>query len=272
MPSIATPKALPSLYPELSLMAVTHSRPASAAASATPSRLDSLTRWLGWALIPLGLLALYMGLIYAPPEETMGEVYRIFFFHLPANIASFLLFFAAFVAGIVYLRTKQQRWDRWGAASVEVGVLAAFIGTVTGSIWARPIWNAWWTWDPRLTTVTILLLTYIGYLMLRGAMDDPERRARYSAVFAILAFINVPLVYFSTRLFDRTIHPVIIGGENPNAQGDMALSPAMDQALLVCMAVGLLIFAWLLLRRGQLARREEALAARQFSLLEGDDA
>ncbi len=241
-------------------------------APAEEGHLDRVARLLGWALVPAALAALYMALVYAPAEETMGEVYRIFFFHLPANIAGFVLFFIAFVAGIAYLRTKNPVWDRWGAASVEVGMLAAFIGTLTGSVWARPVWNTWWTWDPRLTTVTILLLTYAGYLMLRGAVEDPARRARYSAIFAILAFANVPLVYFSTRLLDRTIHPVLFGGENPEAQGDMTLTPAMDQTLQFCMIFGLALFTYLLLRRLQLARREERVEVERFRLLEAQDA
>ncbi|MGB0387987.1 MAG: cytochrome c biogenesis protein [Ardenticatenaceae bacterium] len=234
------------------------------------SGLPTVTRGLGWALV-LGLpLSLLMALFYAPPEATMGEVYRIFFYHLPANIASFALFFAAFVAGIAYLRTNNPTWDTWGAATIEVGILASFLGTVTGSIWARPIWNTWWTWDPRLTTVTILLLTYIGYMMLRGAIDDPGRRARYSAIYAILAFANVPLVYFSTRILDRTIHPVVFGGENPEAQGDMALTATMNQTLMVCMIVCLGLFTYLVLRRVLLARREQRLEAVRLQMLEAD--
>lgn len=234
------------------------------------SRLPIITRWLGWALIPGLALTLVMVLFYAPREATMGEVYRIFFYHLPANIASFTLFFVAFVAGIGYLCTNNQAWDTWEAASIEVGILASFIGTVTGSIWARPVWNTWWTWDPRLTTVTILLLTYIGYIMLRGAIDDPGRRARYSAIYAILAFANVPLVYFSTRILDRTIHPVVFGGQNPEAKGDMALTATMNQTLLVCMIVCLAFFVYLLLRRVLLARRQERLEALRLQMLEAD--
>ncbi len=252
-------------------MAITQPTPLALPASETRDRLGAITRWLGYALLPGGALALWMALFYAPAEATMGDVYRIFFFHLPANIASFLLFFVAFVAGIAYLRTSNPLWDRWGLASVEVGILASFIGTVTGAIWARPVWNTWWTWDPRLTTVTILLLTYVGYTMLRGAIDDPGRRARYGAIYAILAFVNVPLVYFSTRILDRTIHPVVFGGDNPEAKGDMALTPAMDQTLMVCMLFGLALFVFLLLRRLHLARREAAVEQLRVQLMEGND-
>jgi heme exporter protein C len=253
-------------------MAIIESAPLAAVAGANKKRIAQVTGWLGWLLVPGLAIAFTMALFYAPPEATMGEVYRIFFFHLPANIASFVLFFVAFVVGIAYLRTNKPIFDTWGAASIEIGVLASFIGTLTGAIWARPIWNTWWTWDPRLTTVTILLLTYIGYMMLRGAIDEPNRRARYSAIFAILAFANVPLVYFSTRILDRTIHPVVFGGENPEAKGDMALTPAMDQTLLVCMIVVLAFFIYLLLRRVLLAQREQRLAALRTQMLESEHA
>lgn len=253
-------------------MAITHPSAQVAGAEEQASRLESVTRVLGWALLPAIAFALYLTLVYAPPEATMGEVYRIFFFHLPANLASFAFFFAACGLGVAYLRSHERRWDTWGAACIEVGILAALIGTATGSIWARPIWNTWWTWDPRLTTETILLLTYVGYLMLRGAIDEPGRRARYSAIFAILACANVPLVYYSTRILDRTIHPVVFAGENPNAEGDMALTPVMDQALLVAMLVVFALFTYLLLRRVLLAQREERVEALRLTLQEADDA
>ncbi|MCB0078292.1 MAG: cytochrome c biogenesis protein CcsA [Anaerolineales bacterium] len=231
-------------------------------------RLEGITRWLGWLLIPLGLLSLWAALLYAPAEETMGDVYRIFFYHLPANIGGFVLFFIAFAVGIAYLRTRNPKWDQWGLASIEVGIVAAFIGTVTGSIWARPVWNTWWTWDPRLTTVTILLLTYAGYLMLRGAVDDPERRARFSAIYAILAFVNVPLVYFSTRIVERTVHPVVFGGDNAEAMGDMSLTPAMNTALMICMVFGILLLIWMVFRRVQLAQREAEVEQMRWQMME----
>jgi heme exporter protein C len=115
------------------------------------------------------------------------------------------------------------------------------------------------------------LLTYVGYLMLRGALDDPARRARYGAIFAILAFVNVPLVYFSTRILDRTIHPVVFGGENPNAEGDMSLTGDMVQTLMVCLIFGFLFFAYLLFRRVMLARQQAEVEALRIRLLEAHD-
>jgi heme exporter protein C len=244
-------------------MSVTTNRLHSLPAMPT-GRLATITTWLGWALIPALALATYLALFFAPTEETMGHVYRIFFFHMPSAIACFVLFFINFVASIAYLRQQRREWDVWATAAAEVGILAALIAIGTGSIWARPIWNTWWTWDPRLTTTTIMTLSYVAYLMLRGALDDPARRARYAAVLGIMSFINVPLVYFSSRWF-RTIHPVLFAGSNPEAQGDMALTDPMHMTLRICMLVVMATFIFLLFRRVQLEQFADEIEAAKLA-------
>lgn len=226
--------------------------------------IAGLVRILGWISIPLVAIALGMALFYAPAEATMGDVYRIFFFHMPSAIATFVGFFVTFVASIVYLVNRRQQWDHWAIAGAEVGIVFSLITIVTGSFWARPVWNAWWTWDPRLTTVTIMFLTYIAYLMLREAIDDPERRARFGAVMGIIAFVNVPLVWFSARWF-RTIHPVLFAGSNTEAtQGDFALSDPMRTTLMVSMVAIFVVFGYLLLRRVQLEQKRAQIAEQRF--------
>lgn len=224
-------------------------------------RLATAQRFLGWASVPLLAVALYMALVYAPPEVTMGNVYRIFFFHMPGAISAFVGFFVTFVASLAYLRTRRLEWDAWAVAGAEVGILFASVAIVTGSFWARPVWNTWWTWDPRLTTVTIMWLTYIAYLMLREAVDDPERRARLASVMGIIAFANVPLVWISARWF-RTIHPVLFGGANPEAKGDFALVPTMGHALMVSMVAILVLCAYFIVRRVRLERLRARFAQR----------
>lgn len=193
----------------------------------------------------------------------MGDVYRIFFFHMPSAIATFLGFFVTFLASVAYLARRRRRWDNWAVAGAEVGIIFSSVTIVTGSFWARPVWNTWWTWDPRLTTVTIMLLTYVAYMMLREAVDDPDRRARFAAVMGIIAFANVPLVWFSARWF-RTIHPVLFAGSNTEAtKGDFALSPAMRATLMVSMVAVLVVFLYFLLRRMQLERRRTYLAGQR---------
>ncbi|MCZ7573648.1 MAG: cytochrome c biogenesis protein CcsA [Ardenticatenaceae bacterium] len=229
--------------------------------------LRTVATMLGWLLIPGLALAMGMALFYAPPEATMGNVYRIFFFHMPSAFAAFAGFFVTFIASVGYLRTGKRSWDIWALSGAELGILFAMIAIITGSFWARPVWNTWWTWDPRLTTTTIMWLTYMAYIMLRGALDDPERRARYAAVMGVIAFINVPLVFLSSRWF-RTIHPVLFGGENPEAKGKIAWEPAMMQTLMICMLVITVLFTYLLIRRVLLERYRDRVEVAKLRAME----
>jgi heme exporter protein C len=201
--------------------------------------------------VALLLIATGMVFFYAPEEAVMGQVQRVFYFHVAAGWVGMLGFLVAAVAGIAYLRSGERKWDITGLAAVEIGMAFAFINVVTGSIWARPIWNTWWTWDPRLTTATIMLLIYAAYLMLRSGIEDPDRRARFGAVYAIVGFISVPLTFFSARLF-RTIHPVVIGSNQPGAEGAFDMTPKMLQTFLFSLLVFSFIFVDLLWHRVRL--------------------
>ena len=210
------------------------------------------------ALLVLAV-ATYMVFIYAPVERVMGPVQKVFYFHVAAGWVGMLGFAAAVVAGIAYLVTRKPIWDLVGLGAIEIGLTFMLINIITGSIWARPIWNTWWTWDPRLTTATIMELVYAAYLMLRQGIDDPERRARFGAVYAIIGFISVPLTFFSIRIY-RTIHPVVIGGADPTVDGSFSMTPAMGATF----AVGLVAFSilfvcllWHRIRLGQLGERVE---------------
>ncbi len=204
---------------------------------------------------------------YAPMEAVMGQVQRVFYFHVAAGWVGMLSFMAAAVAGLVYLRTANRLWDIVGLSAVEIGIVFAFINVVTGAIWARPIWNTWWTWDPRLTTATIMLLIYAAYLMLRSGIDDPNRRARFGAVYAIVGFISVPLTFFSARLF-RTIHPVVIGTNQPGAEGAFDMTPLMLQTFMFSLLTFSFIFAsliWHRVRLGRLADKVEQLKLKSMA-------
>jgi len=197
-----------------------------------------------------------MVFLYAPEEAVMGQVQKVFYFHVAAGWVGMLGFLAAAISGIVFLRTGEQKWDIAGLASVEIGMAFAFINVVTGSIWARPIWNTWWTWDPRLTTATIMMLIYAAYLMLRSGIEDPDRRARFGAIYAIVGFISVPMTFFSARLF-RTIHPVVIGANQPGGEGTFDMTPMMLQTFLFSLLTFSIIFADLLWHRIRLGRLQE---------------
>lgn len=209
----------------------------------------------------LMVLATGMVFLYAPMEAVMGNVQRVFYFHVAAGWVGMLGFLVAAIAGIVYLASGRRVWDIVGLSSVEIGMAFAFINVVTGAIWARPIWNTWWTWDPRLTTATIMLLIYAAYLMLRSGIDDPNRRARFGAVYAIIGFLSVPLTFFSARLF-RTIHPVVIGTNQPGATGAFDMTPPMLQTFLFSLLVFSVLFGdllWHRIRLGQLSDKVEQL-------------
>ncbi len=201
------------------------------------------------------LAASLMVFFYAPTEKNMGDVQRVFYFHVAAGWTGMLGFFFALVAGILYLRNHDRKWDIVGTSGVEIGLVFMLINIVTGSIWAYPIWNTWWTWDPRLTTATIMELAYAAYLMLRSGMEDPERRARFGAVYAIIAFISVPLTFFSIRLWG-TIHPVVVGSSDPSAVGTFNMTPKMTQTFMFSLVAFSFVFAdllWHRIRMGQLA-------------------
>jgi heme exporter protein C len=176
------------------------------------------------------ITAFLLVIFYAPLESVMGAVQKVFYFHVASAWAGMLGFLSAAFCGLFYLIKRKPVWDGLSVAGVEIGLEFTLVGIISGSIWARPIWNTWWTWDPRLTTSAIMVLIFLAYHMLRGSLDDPERRARLSAVYAVIGFISVPLTFFSIRLF-RTIHPVLMGGE-PAFNMDTAMQLAFAGCLL----------------------------------------
>ncbi len=216
---------------------------------------------LGWVTLALVAAATYLVFGYAPMEVNMGAVQKIFYFHVAASWIGMLGFTAAAVCGVMYLRTKDLKWDVYEVAAVEIGMVFMLIGIVTGSIWAYPTWNTWWTWDPRLTTVTIMELIYAAYLLLRQGIDEPEKRARFGAIYAIVGFLSVPLTFFSIRIF-RTIHPVVIGSNDPSAEGSFDMSPKMLTTFMFSLVTFTVLFVtvyWHRIRLGLLAQRVEHL-------------
>jgi heme exporter protein C len=198
------------------------------------------------------LVAIYAVFVYVPTERVMGIVQRIFYFHVPSAWVAFLAFFVTFVASIGYLGKRSRRWDVLAASSAELGVVFAMLVLLTGPLWARPVWNTWWTWDPRLTTTLILWLIYAGYFMLRTAIDDPQRRARYSAVLGIVGFIDVPIVFMAIRWW-RTIHPVLLTSEG------FELEPPMVATLLISLLAFTLLYAYLFVLRVRVEETKDRL-------------
>ncbi len=197
-------------------------------------------------------LAFALVLFYAPVEQNMGLVQKVFYFHVSAAWLGMLGFLVAAVCAVLYLRNANLALDAVAASSVEIGLLFTAIANFTGMIWARPVWNTWWTWDPRLTTMTIMAFTYIAYFLLRRGIDDPAKKARFGAVYLIVGFATVPLTFFSARLL-RTIHPTIFGTAG---SGDMAMTPTMYQTMGFSIFAFSVLFAVLLISRSRLRLSE----------------
>ncbi|NET73964.1 MAG: cytochrome c biogenesis protein CcsA [Sphaerospermopsis sp. SIO1G2] len=164
------------------------------------------------------VVALGMIFFYAPNERTMGYVQRLFYFHVGSAWVASITFSVALVCGAIYLWKPQPHLDALSLASVEIGVVFIMMTIISGSVWGKPAWNTWWLWSPRLTSITILWLVYIAYFMLRGALDDVEKKRRFSAVYVIAAFVTVIITYGSIRIL-RDIHPIMFGGALESAQG-----------------------------------------------------
>ena len=215
-----------------------------------------LLKILDVVTIALFVIAVLMVFFYAPMEAVMGQVQRVFYFHVANAWVGMLGFLVAAVAGVAYLIKGDRKWDTVGLAAIEISLVFFFVAIVTGAIWARPAWGTWWTWDPRLTTAAIVELVYAAYMLLRQGIEDPDRRARFGAVYAILGFISVPLTFISIRLF-RTIHPVVIGAGNAGAEGDFNMTPLMLQTFLFSLFTFTMLFVDLLWHRIRLGRKAE---------------
>jgi heme exporter protein C len=217
-------------------------------------------RILDIAAIILLAISTYTAL-NAPTERVMGEVQKVFYFHIGTAWTALLGFILAAVFSVIYLITKDLKWDRFQVAAIEVSLIFFLITIVLGSIWARPAWNTWWTWDPRLTTAAVTELIYVAYFMLRQGIDDPDRRARFGAVYALVGGLSAPITFFAIRLF-RTIHPVVIGGTNPEADGGFSMTADMRTAFFIALFAFTVIFIdlyWNRIRLGNLQEKVEQL-------------
>lgn len=181
---------------------------------------------LGFVAFLLVITAAYASFFIAPTERTMGDIQRIFYFHVGSAWAGLDAFFVCFLANLLYVCKRQQKYDSLAVSCAEVGTVLTTVVLITGPIWAKPVWGIYWTWDARLTSTFVLWLLYISYLLLRSLIEEADRRALLSALFGIFAFIDVPLVFFSIRWW-RTQHPapVIMGG------ADSGLDPLISKVL-----------------------------------------
>jgi heme exporter protein C len=203
----------------------------------------------------LMLAALFMVFVIVPTEADEGIVQRIFYFHVPCAWVAFAAFGLVAIAGVFYLWMGDDVWDDLGYAAAETGMVFCTLMLITGSIWAKPMWGVWWTWDSRLTTTLILWLLYGGYLMLRAVGDETPQVARFAAVVGIVGALDVPVIIVSVRLW-RTIHPAVL----VTRQGGHGLQdPRMIATLLVALAAFTALFLWLLWLRFAMLRARNRL-------------
>ncbi|MGH2499703.1 MAG: cytochrome c biogenesis protein CcsA [Candidatus Limnocylindria bacterium] len=205
---------------------------------------------LAVASVATAAVATYMALAWAPPDANQGDVQRIMYVHVPSAWLAYLAFVVVFVASVGWLWSRRPAWDAVAVSSAEIGVLFTGLALVSGSIWARPTWGVWWTWEPRLLTTAVMFVMYVGYLVLRSLSTDFDRRATRAAVLGIVAVVNVPIVHLSVTWMNA-LHqlPSVL---RPGA------GPAIDDRMLATLLVGVLaftlIYAVFLLERVRLER------------------
>ncbi len=202
----------------------------------------------------LMIISIYMVFCYAPIEKNMGFVQKIFYFHLPVAIIPYLAFLITLIFSVVYLVKRERKWDILAFTSAEIGLVIDTLVLITGPFWAKPVWGHWWVWEPRLTTSFIMWLLYVGYLLLRNSVPEEERRARFSAVYGIVAFVSVPISFMSIRWW-RTVHPLVLKTTG------IELEPPMVATIFVCLFTFTLFYFLLWTERVRLENLKDEVEA-----------
>ena len=226
----------------------------------------------GWRLTPrlaLGIVAgilllidLYLIFGVAPTDANLGNVQRALYIHVPIAVISLLAFLVVFIGSVMYLKNRNGRWDNMAMAAGEVGFVYVSLALITGVLWAKPIWNVWWTWEPRLTLTLVLWFIYAGYLMVRAFTPNRSKAAVFSAVVGIIGSVDAFIVYFAVQWW-RSIHPPQVVG--PLAESG-SLSATMNMVLMVSFVAFLVFTIWLVLERMATLGTEDDLGRLRFEL------
>ncbi|NPE31828.1 cytochrome c biogenesis protein CcsA [Methanococcoides sp. SA1] len=206
-------------------------------------------------LLAIGMIVFYLPDMKGVSGETLDMSFRIFYFHMPIAITSYLAFTVVFISSILFLRTGKYNYDILSRSAAEVGVIFAFLVLATGSIWAKATWGWYWVWEPRLTTSLALFLVYVAYIVLRQAVDGADKRARLASVFGILGFISVPLSFLSIRLW-RSAHPLMFGDTSGSGGGGLE-GTSLQLTLLVNVIAFVLLFVTLVVYKMRNEQMEE---------------
>lgn len=231
------------------------------ASTLVPARAARVRPLLGGSTVAALALAAWMALVWSPKDAVQGDVFRIFYVHVPSAWLAYLAFVVVFIASVGYLWTKRPAFDAVAVSSAEIGVLFTGLALVLGSIWARPTWGVWWTWEPRLVTTAVMFAMYVGYLLVRGLSSDLDRRATRAAVLGIVLVVDVPIVHLSVTWMNalHQLPSVLRPDLSPT------IDPPMLATLLVCVAAFTLLYASFMTARVQLelARQARILEARR---------
>ncbi|HQX62739.1 MAG TPA: cytochrome c biogenesis protein CcsA [Thermomicrobiales bacterium] len=230
--------------------------------TARARKSDLKVQALGAVTVAVLTIGIFMAFVYAPMDSVQGQAQRIFYVHVPMAWLSYLAFGVIFVGSVGYLWKRNMRWDRLARSGAELGFLFTTLVLITGSLWGRPIWNTFWTWDARLTTTLILWFIYLGYFMIRSYAADAERGARYAAVLGIIGAVDVPIIHLSVQWW-RTLHPqpVVLNTGGPNLPNEMLWT------LLVCFTGFTLLFVYLLIQKIRIEVVRDRLADREMDAL-----
>jgi heme exporter protein C len=223
----------------------------------------SRARFLGALALITIAFGLYWALVQAPRDALQGDVQRIMYLHLPSILTAYLSFFLVFIGSCLYLWKREKRDDNLAHSAAELGVLFTALTIIEGSIWGKPTWGVWWTWDARLTLTAILLLIYSGYLMLRSLIDDEDRAALSAAILGIIGFLDIPLIHMSVYWW-RTLHqpPSIL---RPDKLPWENVHPAMLTALAINFVGFLLLYFYLLSLRLRLGEARSEIKTRRLN-------
>lgn len=242
----------------------------SPALSSQRQTREQVTRAFGLAAAAMLSVALVIVFFIAPTGDVRsgGEAQRIFYFHLSSAWIGFGMWLVTAYCGIRYLKTRDMQWDRRAHAAAEIGVMFIVLVLLSGMLWGRPTWNAWWTWDFKLTLSALQFLMYVAYLMLRSGIENQEQRARFASVYGIVGALTVPLNFLVSRVL-QSIHPAVFGPSvNAAQQGDFGVSADRTIILIFCLAAFTVLAIFLFRARVALLEREDALAVRKAALIE----
>jgi heme exporter protein C len=228
-----------------------------------PNAARKTKGYLGGLALILVLVGLYWGLVQAPPDAYQGDSQRILYLHIPSILIAYLSFFLVFVGSCLYLWKRENRDDMLAYSAAEIGVLFTALTIIEGSIWGKPTWGVWWTWDARLTLTAILLLIFAGYLMLRSLVEEESRAASSAAILGIIGFLDIPLIHMSVYWW-RTLHqpPSIL---RPDKAPWDNVHPAMLTALAINFVAFVLLYCYLLSLRFRLGEMTNEIKARKLN-------